>query len=203
MDLIIVRHGRPERVEDLAHAADPGLTDIGHAQAEAVARFLLGEQVDHVVSSPMLRARQTAQPLADALGMDPQIIDDLREIDAENNQYIPTEELKAEGGEAWQAVVDNPEMLHGGADIEAFADTVTAAFEQVITANPGRTVAVFCHGMVTMQFLRRILGYKDIHALRVDYCGISRVQASTTKAVRSIRSVNETAHLGETRIVSP
>ena len=59
MDLIIVRHGRPERVEDLAHAADPALTDIGHAQAEAVARFLLGEQVDHVVASPMLRARQT------------------------------------------------------------------------------------------------------------------------------------------------
>lgn len=203
MDLIIVRHGRPERVEDLAHAADPALTDIGHAQAEAVARFLLGEQVDHVVSSPMLRARQTAQPLADALGMDPQIIDDLREIDAENNEYIPTEELKAEGGEAWQAIVDNPAMLHGGADIEAFADTVTAAFEQVIGDNAGRTVAVFCHGMVTMQFLRRILGYEDLHALRVDYCGISRVQASSSRPVRSIRSVNETAHLGETRIVSP
>ena len=203
MDLIIVRHGRPERVEDLAHAADPALTDIGHQQAEAVARFLLGEQVDHVVSSPMLRARQTAQPLADALGMDPQVIEDLREIDAESNEYIPTEELKAEGGEAWQAIVDNPALMHGGVDIEAFADTVTAAFEQVIEENPGRTVAVFCHGMVTMQFLRRLLGYDDIHALRVDYCGISRVQASSSKPVRSIRSVNETAHLGETRIVSP
>ena len=203
MDLIIVRHGRPERVEDLQHAADPGLTDIGLRQADAVAHFLLGEQVDHVVSSPMLRARQTAQPLADALGMDPQIVDDLREIDHEATEYIPTEELKAQGGEAWQAVIDNPELLHGGADIEAFADTVTAAFEQVIADNGGRTVAVFCHGMVTMQFLRRILGYDDIHALRVDYCGISRVQASTTLPVRSIRSVNETAHLGETRIVSP
>ena len=203
MDLIIVRHGRPERVEDLQHAADPGLTDIGLRQADAVAHFLLGEQVDHVVSSPMLRARQTAQPLADALGMDPQIVDDLREIDHEATEYIPTEELKAQGGEAWQAVIDNPELLHGGADIEAFADTVTAAFEQVIADNGGRTVAVFCHGMVTMQFLRRILGYDDIHALRVDYCGISRVQASTTRPVRPIRSVNETAHLGETRIVSP
>ena len=74
---------------------------------------------------------------------------------------------------------------------------------RIIAENAGRTVAAFCHGMVTMQFLRRILGYDDVHALRVDYCGISRVQASSSRPVRSIRSVNETAHLGETRIVSP
>ncbi len=203
MDLIIIRHGRPQRVEGLAESADPPLTDLGQRQAEAVARFLLGEQIDHIVASPMVRARQTAQPLADALGMEPQIVDGLIEIDSESNAYIPTEEMKAEGGEAWQAVIDDPSLLHGGADIEAFADTVTAAFEDIIAANPGRTVAAFCHGMVTMQFLRRLLGYEDMHALRVDYCGISRVQASTRGSHRSIRSVNETAHLGETRVVSP
>jgi probable phosphoglycerate mutase len=203
MDLIIIRHGRPQRVEDLTNSADPPLTELGHRQAQAVAKFLLAERIDHIVASPMVRARQTAQPLADALGMDPEIIDGLIEIDAKSNAYIPAEELKAEGGDAWQAVIDNPSLLHGGADIEAFADTVTAAFENIIKANAGRTVAVFCHGMVTMQFLRRLLGYDDMHALRVDYCGISRVQASTSGGHRSIRSVNETAHLGETRVVSP
>lgn len=203
MDLIIVRHGRPERVEDLASAADPGLTDIGRAQAEAVARFMLQEQVDHVVSSPMRRARETAQPLADALGMDPEIIDDIAEIDRDATEYVPMEELKAEGGEAWQAILDDPTAMHYGVDIEDFADTVTRAFERVIIDNPGRTVVAFCHGMVTMQFLRRILGYDDAHALRVDYASLSRIQASSSRPVRSIRSVNETGHLGETRIISP
>jgi len=202
MDLIIVRHGRPERVEGLANAADPGLTDIGHAQAEAVARFLLQEPVDHVVTSPMRRARQTGQPLADALGMDPEVIEDLAEIDQGANEYVPMEELKAEGGEAWQAILDDPTAMHNGVDIEAFADTVTAAFEKVIAENRGKTVVAFCHGMVTMQFLRRLLGYEDPHSLRVDYASISRVQAASSGA-RSIRSVNETGHLGETRIVSP
>ena len=142
MDLIIVRHGRPERVEGLVNAANPALTDIGQAQAEAVARFLLQEPVDHVVSSPMLRARQTGQPLADALGMDAQVIDDLAEIDQDANEYVPMEELKAEGGEAWQAILDDPTAIHNGVDIEAFADTVTAAFEKVIAENHAILAAI-------------------------------------------------------------
>ena len=203
MDLLIIRHGRPERVEDLATTADPPLTDTGHRQAEAVARLLLGEQIDHIVSSPMQRARQTAQPLADALAIDPEVILDLAEIDKDANHYVPIEEVKAAGGAAWQAIVDNPVSMHGDVDIEAFADTVTAAFGRVIVDNPGKTVAVFCHGMVTMQFLRRTLGYDDVHGLRTDYGSVTRVQASSNKGVRSIRSVNETGHLGETKILSP
>lgn len=156
-----------------------------------------------MVTSPMLRARQTAAPLADALGMEPEVVDDLIEIDKDALQYVPLEELKAEGGAAWEAVVNDPASMHGDVDIDAFADTVTAAFEQVIDQNPGRTVVAFCHGMVTMQYLRRLLGYEDMHALRTDYASITRVQASTSKGIRSIRSVNETAHLGETRIISP
>jgi probable phosphoglycerate mutase len=203
MDLLIIRHGRPQRVEDLVTSADPPLTEVGMRQAEAVARFLLKERIDHIVSSPMQRARQTAQPLADALGLDPEIIDDLIEIDKDANEYLPMEEIKAEGGEAWKAILADPGAFHAGVDVEEFADTVTAAFEQVIRDNPGRTVAAFCHGMVTMQFLRRTLGYPEVHGLRTDYASITRVQASSTKGVRTIRSVNETGHLGETKILSP
>jgi probable phosphoglycerate mutase len=203
MDLLIIRHGRPERVEDLATSADPPLTDTGLRQAEAVAHFLLGEPIDHIVSSPMRRARQTAQPLADALGIDAEVIADLAEIDKDANHYVPMEEVKAAGGEAWQAILDNPISMHGDVDVEAFADTVTAAFGRIIVDNPGKTVAVFCHGMVTMQFLRRILGYEDVHGLRTDYASVTRVQASSTKGVRSIRSVNETGHLGDSKILTP
>ncbi len=203
MDLIIVRHGRPERVEGLEIAADPGLTEIGHAQAKAVGEFLLAEGIDHVVSSPMRRARQTAQPLADALGVAPEVIDDLAEIDAGSNEYVPLEEMKAEGGEAWLALVNDPTAIHNGTDIESFADRVAAAFERIIVANPASKVAVFCHGMVTMQYLRRLLGYDDPHALRIDYAGLTRVQASSSQPLRSVRSVNETGHLGDTLILSP
>ncbi len=203
MDLIIVRHGRPERVVGLDEDADPGLTDVGHRQACAVAKFLMGEHIDHIVTSPMQRARQTAQPLVDETGINAEVIDGLAEIDQGSTSYIPLEVLKAEGGAAWQAIVDNPATIHGETNIEDFADIVTAVFERIIADHAGETVVAFCHAMVTMQFLRRILRYPDVHALRIDYASITRIQAATSKPIRSVRSVNETGHLGETLILSP
>ncbi len=203
MELIIVRHARPERVEHVEMAADPALAEIGLRQAAAVAKFLMGERIAHVVTSPMLRARQTCQPLVDELGVAAQVIDDLAEIDQGSNRYVPLEVLKAEGGPDWQRIVDNPAVIHGKTDIEDFADVVTAAFERIIADHAGKKVVAFCHGMVTMQFLRRILGYPDHHALTVDYASITRVKASSSRHIRSVRSVNETGHLGDTHILNP
>ena len=202
MELIIVRHGRPNRVENVEGTADPSLTDIGHAQAGAVANYLCDLDIDLIVSSPMLRARQTAQPLVEKLGKELIIVDDLVEIDKDSDTYLPMEEVKAKGGDEWQAIVDDPDSMHGDVDIEAFADRVFAAFEEIITTNPGRTVVAFCHAMVAMSFLQRTLGYEDRYGLRIDYASITRVQASRA-GVRSVRSVNETMHLGDKVILTP
>jgi 2,3-bisphosphoglycerate-dependent phosphoglycerate mutase len=200
MELLVIRHGRPERVEATDGPADPPLTKLGHEQAKAVARFLLAEQIDLVVSSPMLRARQTAEPLADALGTDPTLIDDLAEIDKDATSYLPTEEIKATDPVLWQQWLDNP-MSQYADEFEPFQVRVLAAFDRLIVDNPGRNVAVFCHGMVTMTFVHSILGFRDVFAVPVDYASITRVAASSNKGVRSVRSINETAHLGPTRVV--
>src|SRR5205809_1084762 len=57
MELILIRHGLPERRED---TADPPLSDHGHEQARRVAAWLADEAIDAVYASTMLRARQTA-----------------------------------------------------------------------------------------------------------------------------------------------
>jgi broad specificity phosphatase PhoE len=70
--LYLIRHGRPSSTwgggED-----DPGLDDAGLAQAAAARDWLLsrpvGERPVRVVSSPLKRCRETAQPTADALGV--------------------------------------------------------------------------------------------------------------------------------------
>jgi len=53
-----------------------------------------------------------------------------------------------------------------------------------------------------MSFLQRTLGYEDRYGLRIDYASITRVQASRA-GVRSVRSVNETMHLGDKVILTP
>lgn len=65
MELILIRHGLPEKVisEDGA-PADPPLSAEGHSQAEKMAAFLKDEKIDRLYSSPMRRAHQTALPLA-------------------------------------------------------------------------------------------------------------------------------------------
>ena len=202
MELIIVRHGRPNRVEGVDGTADPSLTDVGLEQANAVADYLSDRNIDLIVSSPMLRARQTAQPLVEKLGMDLVIVDDLVEIDKDSDTYLPMEEVKAKGGDEWQAIIDDPDSMHGDVDIEAFADRVYRAFEQIIADNSGKTVVAFCHAMVTMCYLQRTLGYDDRYGLRIDYASITRIQASRA-GVRSVRSVNETMHLGNKVIITP
>jgi broad specificity phosphatase PhoE len=68
----LIRHGKPAAAWGEAEE-DPGLDDDGRAQAEAVASRLIALPEQHrprrVVSSPLRRCRETAQPLADLLGV--------------------------------------------------------------------------------------------------------------------------------------
>ena len=68
MRLLLVRHGRPDEGHaDRPH--DPPLHADGQRQARAVATLLAHEGVTRIVSSPLLRARETAEPLAEQLGL--------------------------------------------------------------------------------------------------------------------------------------
>ncbi|WP_269713618.1 histidine phosphatase family protein [Caulobacter sp. NIBR2454] len=68
----MIRHGKPASIWG-GTDDDPGLDDVGHQQARAVAKALLalppGERPTRVISSPLRRCRETAQPFADALGV--------------------------------------------------------------------------------------------------------------------------------------
>ena len=68
MELVLVRHGQPEWVRDGLNVVDPPLTELGRRQASALAQAMTGEALDEVLVSPLLRARQTAAPVLEALG---------------------------------------------------------------------------------------------------------------------------------------
>ena len=63
MELLLIRHALPIRRELQTGAADPELSEAGHAQAKHLAEYLASEHLDAVYASPMNRARQTAEPL--------------------------------------------------------------------------------------------------------------------------------------------
>lgn len=82
MEIVLVRHGQPAWSDGTTAFNDPGLTPLGHQQAERMAQRVAAlAPFDHVAVSPMVRARETAAPLVDRLGVRPRTLDWLREIE--------------------------------------------------------------------------------------------------------------------------
>jgi probable phosphoglycerate mutase len=83
--ILLLRHGQTHaNVDGSLDTAPPGvdLTDLGRAQAAAAAKALDGRGVDAVFVSSLVRTHQTAAPVAAALGVEPVVVDGLREISA-------------------------------------------------------------------------------------------------------------------------
>ena len=80
VELVLVRHGQPEWVRDGRNVDEPVLTAAGHRQAALAAQALAAERFDHVLVSPLVRARQTAAPIEQALGREARVVDWLAEI---------------------------------------------------------------------------------------------------------------------------
>jgi len=187
MELLLIRHALPVRVDEgsVEGPADPALSRVGHAQARALTDWLHGDPVDALWSSPMRRARETAQPLAARLGVEIAYDEGLAEFDREAASYIPIEELKAAGDPRWNEVPEQPEH---------FRAVVVETIERIVAAHRGARVAIVCHGGVINAYAGHVLGLDDPLFFLPAYTSISRVFAAST-GQRSIASLNEAAHL--------
>lgn len=197
MELVLIRHALPVRRELETGAADPELSEDGVRQAVLLAEYLALEQIDVVYSSPMRRARETAQPLCDVLGLPMQIEPDVAEFDQHSSEYIPIEELKASGDPRLR------EFLLGEGeefdDRDEFRARVLTSMQRIVSNHSGQRVAVVCHGGVINLYTGDVLGL-DVDGpgfFYPNYTSITRVAASRS-GVRSIITLNETSHLRNT-----
>jgi probable phosphoglycerate mutase len=200
MELLLVRHALPVRIEAADGPADPSLAEVGHRQAAALADWLADEPIDAVYTSPLRRAVETAAPLAERLGIGPVVDEDLAEFDRDSSDYIPMEELKAENDPRWHELVRGDYSNQGLVDPETWFRSVVIAIERVVDANPGRVVAVVAHGGVVNGYLAHVLGTSKPMFFEPAYTSVSRVLAARS-GQRQIRTVNETAHLRGTGLL--
>ncbi len=196
---MLVRHGRPERVDDAGGPADPGLASTGQDQADALATFLAGDHgvaVDAVWSSPMRRARETAAPLAARLGLSVTVEDGLAEFDRHLHHYIPMEEIRGTDDPRWAELVEEWTSAESEEQRRAFRSTVVAAVEGIVARHPSQAVAVVCHGGVINAYLSHVLGIEATLFFEPAYTSLNRVLASRS-GNRQLVSANETPHLVE------
>jgi 2,3-bisphosphoglycerate-dependent phosphoglycerate mutase len=194
MELLLIRHALPERIETQdGSPADPPLSALGRAQAQRVARWLASEKIGAIYASPMRRARETAEPIAAAVGTEIAIDAGFVEMDHLSDVYVPLEQLKAEDYPRWQEMVQRG-GLYAGVDLKAFRANVVDSVERAIGAHRGGRIAIVCHGGVINAWAGHVLGIADPFFLDAAYTGVSRFLAAST-GERSVRSLNETAHL--------
>jgi 2,3-bisphosphoglycerate-dependent phosphoglycerate mutase len=196
VELILVRHGLPVRIDDADGPADPELSDEGRAQAVRLAGWLRRDPIDAVYVSPMRRAIETAEPLADALGIDPVVDEELAEFDREAHFYVPIEELKVAGDERYLKMLRGE--LDGEVDPDTFREVVAVAVERIIEAHPGNTVAIVCHGGVINAWASHVLGLSDLLFFEPYYTSVNRFLASS-RGHRTLVSLNDLGHLHGTR----
>jgi 2,3-bisphosphoglycerate-dependent phosphoglycerate mutase len=194
MELLLIRHALPVRVELATGAADPALSEAGHAQAGRLGAYLATEHLDAVYASPLARARETAMALLEGRSLDMETVAGVAEWDQHSPEYVPVEELKAAGDPRWHA------MLAGEWDAEEseadFRTRVIDSIEEIIARHGGQRVAVVCHGGVINGYLSHVLGLDRFARgfFYPNYTSINRVAAASS-GERSVVTINETSHL--------
>ena len=189
MELILIRHGLPERS---AETSDPPLSPTGFEQAERVAAALARHRIDAVYASTMRRAVQTAEPYARAVGHEVGTREGIVEFDRDSGVYTPMEVLKAEDYAAWLAFVERGQ----DPDIATFQGRVVETLEDLIARHKGQTVAVFCHGGVINVWTAHVLSMPPRLFFEPVYTSIHRYLCASS-GQRNLVSLNDTAHLRE------
>ena len=109
MNLYMVRHGQTDasRENRFSGSSNPPLTSVGEAMAEAFARAYASLKWDAIYTSPMLRTRQTAEPLSRLTGVQAIVEDGLKEIDYGEWEGLRLEDVKQRWPEAFEHWADD------------------------------------------------------------------------------------------------
>ena len=191
MELILIRHGLPQLVENEDGApADPPLSNTGRQQAELMANWLAGTSIDYLYTSPMLRARETAAPLEKIKNLKADHREGVAEFDRDSDHYIPSEQLKEIDFERWQR------LMRGEVDIDFpdFCRGVAGTLNEIAAGHRGETIAVTCHGGVINAWACHVLEMEPRMFFNPNYTSISRFMVASS-GQRSIKTLNEHTHL--------
>jgi probable phosphoglycerate mutase len=193
VQLLLVRHALPLRSEP-GQGSDPDLSEDGIEQAKRLPEALARFPITRLVSSPQRRAIQTAQPVADALGLSVEVDERLAEYDRDLPHYIPIEQIAKENPQELERLMNG--QLPSGVDVDAFTARIFAAVDDIVAA-AGRedTVALFSHGGVINAMVHRVLRTEKLLSVHVDYASVTRLLWSSRTEMLTVASVNGTEHV--------
>lgn len=154
------------------------LSEAGRAQSRALVPLLAALAPARVLTSPLLRARQTAEIIATGLGIPLAEDPDLAELDFGDWEGQSYDALI--GDAAYTAFSRDPATTSppGGETVGAAQTRALGALARAVAASPGARLCVVSHGDVLRAVLAAALALdlREFRRLRVDTCGVSGIE---------------------------
>ena len=177
----LLRHGEVHNPDGILYGRLPGfrLSDDGLQMARDAAAALCGRDITEVVSSPLERAQQTAQPIADALGLG--ITVDERLIESENH-FEGTQFGVGDGALKRPAnwpYLRNPFTPSWGEPYLDVARRMLHAAEEARDRNAGREVVCVSHQLPIWTLRRYVEGRRLWHRPDRRQCGLASLTSLT------------------------
>lgn len=198
MRLMLVRHGQtPSNVEGSLDTflPGPGLTDLGTRQAKALVAKLTVEQIDAVFASEATRAQLTAGPVADARGLQVEVLPGVFEVQAGVLERRTDQASITAYLEVLRRWRDNDldACTPGGEDGHQMMTRVDAAIDSICARNLPAAVLVSHGALIRTWAGRRCDDVADLGARPLDNTGIVTLDGSQGEGWRLASWANHPA----------
>ncbi len=201
--LYLVRHGQSDGNAEGrfgGHSPTP-LSALGKQQAELTAQVLAKEKINAIYSSDLLRAVQTAQPLAKMLDLPIIVTAAFRERKVGVLEGKTFDESKAEHPKDYYALVNRNihHVITGGESYHQLLKRATGELHEVLRAHQDENIVIFSHTgaicYLTLYLIGAINRYtKTTPWLVTSNCGINRFEIRGRNNIR-VHAFNDTRHL--------
>jgi probable phosphoglycerate mutase len=198
--VLLVRHGEslpahPDRPFPLVDGhGDPPLDPVGHEQAARLADRLADERIDAIYVTNLCRTMQTAEPLAQRLGLTPIVEPDLREVylgDWEGGEF----RIRAAAGDPIFEELFRQErwdVIPGAEALQEFDRRCARGLHRIVDTHPDGRVVVVAHGGVIGHLLHQVTGSRRF-AFTPDNASITEIVVDSQRTV--LRRFNDVGHL--------
>jgi len=201
-ELFLVRHG--QTIANVHHqlvgSTDIPLDELGERQAQQVAQRFTSIQIDSIVTSPLARARRTAERISEVTRRDPIVVPGLTEIDFGRIEGLTIHQVLAQFPELRPQLEDLHDLelaWPGGESRRGFHERVMATFLGLIERYESQKVAVVCHGGVIGSFYAQLEQgpRNDLVRYAVANCSVSHLVVTPENT--RIELWNDISHLDE------
>jgi probable phosphoglycerate mutase len=197
--IYLVRHGQTawNKEEIFRGRTNVPLDETGLRQAELVGRYFKGMEIHGIYSSPLARARETAEKIAQLHNLKVQPLQGIIDMSFGNWEGQSHRDIQKNDKETYHQWVETPHLvrLPGGESLDDVRMRAMAALDEVIQKHPGKTLVLVTHRVVNKVLISGILGLDSSHFWQIaqDTTAINLIQHRDGKYVLLL--MNETCHL--------